>query len=707
MIEPSALPVGTMLGSRYRVESLLGRGGFAITYLARDLRYDLTVVIKELAPSGAIRNKSLRITFPGDRPSAIRLMGQFRDEVTTLRKLHIKGVIRPMEAFSALGTAYYVMPHFADSSTAEEVVLKSGPLGCAPAEELFIQLLKTLNEVHAQGVLHRDIKPSNILISADGDVFLIDFGSARQWLMDVTQRHTVEFTPGFAPIEQLTEEAKRGPGTDLYGLCATMFYLLTGRIPPVPGEDVPALDNLRPDIRPAFALAIASGLALRLADRPRDADEMLKMLEPELPTEQEELSFEDLDELLHQARKVKIGKLECPSCRGIVFSPSPAKANTCIVCRAGRLEKRHFDSRTCPTCKFGILHKKLNENPLRWCPTCKVGKLERRAKVLRKGTLTCQKCEATFKETKIGLEDADGVNQSLADWRTLSGRSTETWECDQCFTQLDSADDGRWVLAYPESKEYTAFYPDEWARIAAGADPGAGNLRCETCQAEYFADQGKTTLIHYTKDPFGTVEDFLGQVVTDDQMRWIAAGKSSGNPGWLCEECDTEFDLDGEHIILVHSPNPQIKYLSGESHDQTTWRRIALRLPSALEEPELETKIELKLREAWICGELAEDVFWKGSVTILEESKPITAGSSGITLGKLLRKSHHQWADFSSFANIDDESVLVNWTNGASGTWYLEPHEITIKLPRSQRTLPLTAKEFAERANRQIGLLSD
>jgi hypothetical protein len=295
----------------------------------------------------------------------------------------------------------------------------------------------------------------------------------------------------------------------------------------------------------------------------------------------------------------------------------------------------------------------------------------------------------------------------LADWRTLSGRSTETWECDQCFTQLDSADDGRWVLAYPESKEYTAFYPDEWARIAAGADPGAGNLRCETCQAEYFADQGKTTLIHYTKDPFGTVEDFLGQVVTDDQMRWIAAGKSSGNPGWLCEECDTEFDLDGEHIILVHSPNPQIKYLSGESHDQTTWRRIALRLPSALEEPELETKIELKLREAWICGELAEDVFWKGSVTILEESKPITAGSSGITLGKLLRKSHHQWADFSSFANIDDESVLVNWTNGASGTWYLEPHEITIKLPRSQRTLPLTAKEFAERANRQIGLLSD
>lgn len=702
MGEPNALPLGTILGHRYRIEEVLGRGGFAISYLASDVKYDLKVVIKELAPMGSSRDGSMRITFIGGKGQAMRLMGQFRQEVAILRKLQVRGVVQPLDAFDALGTSYFVMPYFQGSSTAEELVLRSGPMGIEACEELFNQLLKTLGQVHSLGILHRDVKPSNILISAEGDAFLIDFGSARQWLMDITQRQTVEFTPGFAAIEQLSENAKRGPGTDLYGLCASIIYLLTGKVPPVPGEEIPDLLNLRPGIRPEFAQAIEAGVHLRLSDRPKDAAEMQNILKPINVQPKRDLSYQELDEILFEARKVRISKRECPSCLGIMSSPGPAKDGTCMVCRNGRLEKRVFDSRTCPCCKFGILLRKLNEKPLRWCPSCGIGKLDRHARLLRKGTLNCQNCGEIFQETKAGMVNQQGEEKSILDWRIQSGRAAATWECDQCDAQLDVGDDGRWLLIQPEPTEFSALYPDEWARVASGAEPGAGNLRCESCGADYYSEDGKVTLVNYQKDPFSSGEDFLGQVVSESQMRWIAAGKRSGQPGCVCEECDTEFDQIGEGLALVHSRNPEIEHFFGEVMDRLNWRRIALGLPVLEAEEQIEATIESQLRAAWVEGELVEDVFWKATATIDGEAKPILAGSNGISLGKMLRKSHIKWSEIAECTANSATSLTILLKDGTTTDWQIEPQEISVKLERSQHEIALNAFDFADRCNTLI-----
>src|ERR1019366_7111585 len=121
---------------------------------------------------------------------------------------------------------------------------------------------------------HRDIKPSNILVGADGAVYVIDFGAAREWHADSTVTHTVQHTPGYAPPEQLSERARRGPATDLYAVCATLFVMLAGVAPPsasdrAAGIPLPSLLSIRPELDPIIVRAIEAGLMLAYAGRPQ------------------------------------------------------------------------------------------------------------------------------------------------------------------------------------------------------------------------------------------------------------------------------------------------------------------------------------------------------------------------------------------------------------------------------------------------------
>ena len=224
-----ALAPGQTVG-RYVIESILGHGGFGITYSARDTRLNRTVAIKEYLPTSlAIRQDGVTVL-----PQATELAEDFvggRDRFTaegqTLASLHeAPAIVRVFDFLEANGTSYIVMELLSGDTL--EKKLAGGPLDSTAINKILWPLLDGLEQVHSAGFLHRDIKPANILLNAEGKPTLIDFGASRAAMAGRTTAMTAIFTPGYAAVEQMTS-AKQGPFTDIYGLSATLYHAITGR----------------------------------------------------------------------------------------------------------------------------------------------------------------------------------------------------------------------------------------------------------------------------------------------------------------------------------------------------------------------------------------------------------------------------------------------------------------------------------------------
>jgi serine/threonine protein kinase len=227
-----SLPLGTKLfGGKYSVGKVLGQGGFGITYMGADTVLSRPVAIKELFPEGCQRNGT---TVQPTRipPSDFSSMKQkFLDEARLLASLNHPGIVKVYDFFEENNTAYMVMEYLRGKSLAKLVEERGGALGEQEAVGYILKVCEALDVVHKAGYLHRDIKPENIIVCGDGRVVLVDFGAARSFMAGRTGRMTVILTPGFAPLEQYAEQAKRGAYTDIYALGATLYYLLTGQVP--------------------------------------------------------------------------------------------------------------------------------------------------------------------------------------------------------------------------------------------------------------------------------------------------------------------------------------------------------------------------------------------------------------------------------------------------------------------------------------------
>ncbi len=227
-----ALPIGTMLG-QYAIQKVIGSGGFGITYLAQDETTNELVVIKENYPSDvSFRNiTSLTIgpTSESNKESYEWALARFQDEAKILSSLCHPNIVPIRHAFKALGTAYYVMPHV-EGIELNKAAPAPDNITAAWLQNVLVKILSALDHVHAQGLIHRDIKPRNILLRADGEPIIIDFGTARA--LESTHSHTHIGTPGFMPLEQFSAKGKRGPWTDIYALGATCYNLITGEMPP-------------------------------------------------------------------------------------------------------------------------------------------------------------------------------------------------------------------------------------------------------------------------------------------------------------------------------------------------------------------------------------------------------------------------------------------------------------------------------------------
>jgi serine/threonine protein kinase len=229
----NALPMQSML-QEYRVEQVLGAGGFGITYRARDTNLDKDVAIKEYLPGElAMRAPDGNVVAQGTTHEAGYKWGleRFLLEARTLAKFSHPHIVRVLRYFEANATAYMVMEYEKGDPLKTALQLDPQPPE-AKLKEMLAPLLDGLAAVHATGFLHRDIKPDNIFIRADGRPVLIDFGAARQAMGGETKSLTSILTPGYAPLEQYSGEGKQGPWTDLYAMGGVLYRAVADKNPP-------------------------------------------------------------------------------------------------------------------------------------------------------------------------------------------------------------------------------------------------------------------------------------------------------------------------------------------------------------------------------------------------------------------------------------------------------------------------------------------
>ena len=223
-----ALPSGHGL-LEYRIERVLGVGGFGLTYLAVDENLNLKVALKEYLPGEiALRGADHSIVPSSPDTAETFTWGKrrFLDESRTLASFRHPNIVRVMRFFEANGSAYMVM-EFVEGAPLADWIRPRRPLAEAAVRALARPLLDGLEVVHKAGYTHRDIKPGNVYIREDGTPVLLDFGSARMAASELT----AVVSPGYAPFEQYHTQGNQGPWSDLYAFGGVLYWIVTGNRP--------------------------------------------------------------------------------------------------------------------------------------------------------------------------------------------------------------------------------------------------------------------------------------------------------------------------------------------------------------------------------------------------------------------------------------------------------------------------------------------
>ena len=298
---PVALRAGILLNGRYIVGRVLGQGGFGITYLAWDTQLEAKVAVKEYMPgelAGRIDGRTVSVLSDDRKDNFTYGAERFREEARTLAKFIGNPNIAAVSSyFDENGTSYFVMEYVEGISFKTYIANAGGKVSVEEALDVMVPVLQALTAVHAEGIIHRDVTPDNIYITKDGNVKLLDFGSARYSLGDKSKSLDVILKVGYAPKEQYTRRGRQGPYTDVYSCAACLYAAITGYLPP---ESLDRLekDELVPPSQMGIEIplylerAILKGLAVQPEDRFQTAGEFLEAIESqqvvELPGAREE-----------------------------------------------------------------------------------------------------------------------------------------------------------------------------------------------------------------------------------------------------------------------------------------------------------------------------------------------------------------------------------------------------------------------------------
>ena len=326
-----ALPVATMLAGEYRLERVLGAGGFGITYQATDLPLNRSVAIKEYFPSDfAAREGSRFVRSKSQNHDDDYKWGldRFITEAKTLAKFDHPNIVRVFRTFQENNSGYMVLK-FEEGRSFKSWL---DTLGRAPSQAeldaILAPLLDALAVIHASDFLHRDIAPDNIIIRADATPVLIDFGSAREELQN-SRTVSALVKPGYSPFEQYAITGKQqGPWTDIYALAATLYHAVTGKRPAdspsriTQDELVPAASSARAQYRAGFLAAIDQALRLKVEERPATVGQWRHALFTETPKKGAEIKPFPKPAI---AKTRAIGKEEMPAAKKIGKKPAPVR----------------------------------------------------------------------------------------------------------------------------------------------------------------------------------------------------------------------------------------------------------------------------------------------------------------------------------------------------------------------------------------------
>ncbi len=231
--KPTYLMPGTIFADHYIIGTALGSGGFSVTYKAFDYNLNKVVAIKEYLPMDVCRRSADSdevVVFSDEEKEETFLRGKEKFEEEAKRMARFQGVdhiVQVYDTVEANNTCYIIMEYL-DGETVESFVKRHGKVDEAKALRIIVPVLEALQVIHSQKMLHRDVSPSNIMLLKDGDVKLLDFGSARYTNTDYSQSLTVLFKEGFTPEEQYYRNGHQGPWSDVYSAGATLYYILTG-----------------------------------------------------------------------------------------------------------------------------------------------------------------------------------------------------------------------------------------------------------------------------------------------------------------------------------------------------------------------------------------------------------------------------------------------------------------------------------------------
>ena len=226
-----ALPPGTRF-EEYRLDAVLGAGGFGITYRAYDANLEKFVAIKEYLPGEFAARTAASTVVPHSSTDAQDYqwgLNRFLDEARTLARFDHPHLNKVYRFFEAKGTAYMVLEYI-EGETLAGRLQREARLPEDVLQRMLEEVLSGLEVVHDAGYVHRDIKPGNLMLRAeDGGAVLLDFGAARQAVGRRSQRLTTILTPGYAPIEQYDSKAEDvGPWSDVYALGMVAYRCISG-----------------------------------------------------------------------------------------------------------------------------------------------------------------------------------------------------------------------------------------------------------------------------------------------------------------------------------------------------------------------------------------------------------------------------------------------------------------------------------------------
>lgn len=292
---------GTPLqGGRYIIKRVLGQGGFGITYLAEQVSLGRDVAIKEFFMKGNCQRNSVtgKVT-TGNTLQIGRYHAKFLKEARTLSGLSHPNIISIIDVFEENGTAYYAMP-FMPNGSLSDLVKKNGPLREDAALHYIKQIAQALKYMHNKHLCHFDVKPANILLDANDNAVLIDFGISKSYDVHGNETSTtpIGMSEGYAPLEQYQQMVREfSPASDVYSLGGTLYFLVMGKVPPsainiAQGADLELDVNLSYDTRNLIEMAMRTSSKQRL----QNVDRFIKEKLNESPSIVQDVEWEDDEE---------------------------------------------------------------------------------------------------------------------------------------------------------------------------------------------------------------------------------------------------------------------------------------------------------------------------------------------------------------------------------------------------------------------------